>query len=398
LQEIFGQLSSARGRLDPDWMRQRIRQLDDVDGDIDTLMNRIAFVRTWTYISHHADWVVDAEYWREHTRAIEDRMSDALHQRLLARFVVRRRARAARPVRIDGEHPFSKLGELLHELREPSAEDAWVEALVQAGHDQIHADEHGVIWFRDAKVARITCGTDLLLPEVVLLRTDLGAAAQKRINRRLTAWARDLVAHILEPLRRDIAAGLSAAGRGLVYQLERGLGTVWRHAAEAQVRALDARDRALLRQLDVRIGCRLVYLHSTLGAHAVRRRLAVSSAQLPRDVTWGEPRAGAPSMDVNAGMSPELYALAGYVVFGPRAIRSDMVERLHHALAACARKRGAFTPPPDLASWLGCKKQLVPEIVVAFGYRTLDDGRFMSLRPRRRGRGRPELVREGGSD
>src|SRR5690606_13715451 len=78
LGEIYKQLASPRGRLDPSWMAERIARIDATDGDIHVLMTRIAFVRTWTYVSNHRAWIVDAEYWQEHTRALEDRLSDAL--------------------------------------------------------------------------------------------------------------------------------------------------------------------------------------------------------------------------------------------------------------------------------------------------------------------------------
>src|SRR5690606_17937961 len=78
LGEIYKQLASPRGRIDPSWMAERIARIDATDGDIHVLMTRIAFVRTWTYVSNHRAWIVDAEYWQEHTRALEDRLSDAL--------------------------------------------------------------------------------------------------------------------------------------------------------------------------------------------------------------------------------------------------------------------------------------------------------------------------------
>ena len=76
LTEIYRQLSSPRGRLDPDWMNQRIARIDDIEGDIHVLMSRIAFVRTWTYVSNHRAWIVDAEHWQARTRAVEDRLSE----------------------------------------------------------------------------------------------------------------------------------------------------------------------------------------------------------------------------------------------------------------------------------------------------------------------------------
>ena len=63
---------------------------DRTDGDIDTLATRIAHIRTWTFVSNRVDWLADHAHWQERTRAIEDSLSDALHERLTQRFVDRR--------------------------------------------------------------------------------------------------------------------------------------------------------------------------------------------------------------------------------------------------------------------------------------------------------------------
>jgi len=90
LAEIFLQLSGPKGRLDPDFMHQRIGRLEDDSGEIDALMMRMEFIRTWSYIVHHPDWVGDAGSWQARTQRAEDRLSEALHSRLIERFVERR--------------------------------------------------------------------------------------------------------------------------------------------------------------------------------------------------------------------------------------------------------------------------------------------------------------------
>ncbi len=84
------------GRLPTDWLAGQIAALDRADGDIDTLMQRLAGVRVWTYIAARTDWVPDALHWQGRAREVEDRLSDALHERLTARFVDRRAAQLFR--------------------------------------------------------------------------------------------------------------------------------------------------------------------------------------------------------------------------------------------------------------------------------------------------------------
>src|SRR3546814_8967238 len=66
-------------------------------------MARIAATRTWTYVSHRAGWLEDGPEWQERSRAIEDRLSDALHERLTHRFVDKRAATLVRRLRAGGD-------------------------------------------------------------------------------------------------------------------------------------------------------------------------------------------------------------------------------------------------------------------------------------------------------
>jgi ATP-dependent RNA helicase SUPV3L1/SUV3 len=88
LEAIFGSCTSAAGagRL----AGAQVKRIDRTDGDIDTLSKRLAYIRTWTYVAQRKGWLDDESHWRDATRAVEDRLSDALHERLTQRFVDRR--------------------------------------------------------------------------------------------------------------------------------------------------------------------------------------------------------------------------------------------------------------------------------------------------------------------
>ena len=86
---IFNHLHQ-RGALPDDWIASQIKRIDRADGDIDALSKRLAFIRTWTYVSQRKGWTSDESHWRGETRVVEDRLSDALHERLTQRFVDRR--------------------------------------------------------------------------------------------------------------------------------------------------------------------------------------------------------------------------------------------------------------------------------------------------------------------
>lgn len=400
LAEIFTQLSGGEQRLSGDWMNRRMARLESTEGDIDTLMHRIAFVRTWTYITHHSSWVRDVEHWRERTRDLEDRLSDALHEQLVQRFVARPRVRtggraSSRGGRqaIDDRHPFSQLRALFDQ---PDATGpSFVDELADADHERFSVDRRGAIRYRgeagDTEIARLTRGIDWLRPGVSLSSRELGelgAAARSRIERRLTAYSRDLVAETLGPLRDERAESLTPAGRGLIYQLEQQLGTVPRKQAAPQLAELDDGDRRMLRQLGIRLGRRLVYVPALMSARAVTRRLALAAAHWPLGAAQTELRADAVSWEAHPDVDPALYMALGYPVFGPRAVRADIAERVHNVLAGLGRRGARFAAPAELPSWLGCKRAQLADVVIAFDYRQDDDGRFASSYRRRRRRRR----------
>ena len=105
------------GRLPTDWFARQVAQADRTDGDIDTLSTRIAHIRTWTFAANRPDWLADPEHWQEAARAVEDKLSDALHERLLHRFVDRRTSVLMRRLRENAmlETEITKNGEVLVE-------------------------------------------------------------------------------------------------------------------------------------------------------------------------------------------------------------------------------------------------------------------------------------------
>jgi ATP-dependent RNA helicase SUPV3L1/SUV3 len=368
--QVFLQLSDS-GRVDAAWLGEQVRRLDDASGDIDTLLGRMAFIRTFTYISNHGNWVEAAEAWQEKARAIEDRLSDALHLRLVERFVERHKPGRSRgtpvsPARPDS--PFARLAELRREAP-PEVEDdhdGWIVTLCDAPHDRFRVDVSGAVFAGERRLGSLSRGADPLRPDIKLeLESLVGAGLRARLERRLLAFARDWVREAFQPLADPRVGELSAAGRGLVYQLERALGTLPSSAARAQIEALTESDLAIFEALGVVIGSELVYLPALLKPHAVEQRAALLVAWTGSERVALPPR-GAVSMRVGASSPAQRSTLRalGYPVFGPRALRADVVERA---------KRELDKGPPDeaasalLSRWLGCPAHELGDVLRALG-------------------------------
>jgi ATP-dependent RNA helicase SUPV3L1/SUV3 len=371
LAAIFCQLVDA-GALDEAWVQRRVTELDDPEGDIEGLTARLSAVRTWSYVSNQSGWLERPADWQARTRAIEDRLSDALHAKLVQRFVERAQKRTstgAKPStggpRVDPAHPFARLGALRAAIAGealpggPDAEGAresWIEEVVDAAPERFVIDDRGRILFGDRALAVLARGNTLITPDVQPLGLDdLAPGARARVVRRLVAVARDLVEDLVGPLRA-LEGSLSSPARGLVYQLVHALGTIRTREAAGLVAALTPDDRARLEAATVRLGARAIYVRA-LARRAPLARRAQLVALFWDERTRPRPRAGAASFAVPlredglAQARAHACAALGYLVFGDRAIRADLVEATHAALTGQLDARNAA--PTSLASRLG---------------------------------------------
>src|SRR5689334_9880509 len=252
LAHCYRHLAGPEERLPVDWIAGQMANLDRIDGDIDSLIARIAHVRTWTYITHRADWVEGAAEWQERARGIEDRLSDALHESITQRFVDRRSALLARHLASDGElmTAVSKTGEVLIEgayvgrldgLRfVPDSVDgietrtlvaaagrvlrgeiaARVRQLAAEADDAFAIGAEGELRWRGGLVGRMAAGDHLLTPRAEPLAADfLEGEMRERVRRRLQDFLRDEIERRLAPLYAARALSLGGAARGLVFQL-----------------------------------------------------------------------------------------------------------------------------------------------------------------------------------
>jgi ATP-dependent RNA helicase SUPV3L1/SUV3 len=401
LYDIFIQLTGRKERLDSEWIERSVARIDDLEGSIDTLLMRIEQIRTWTYISYHTGWVQGAKRWQERTLDIEDRLSDVLHQHLVERFVEKRGSGVSRvgkrtrrgpvmtlsePTLIDS--PFRRL--LDAQLKLSPAPDSqqrpdtsWVQPLIEAPYSHFQLDDKGRIATSDKPLAQMIQGPDALRPQIRLLVSDnIGAGARLQLERRLVAWTRDLVDDLLSPLGGQSLQKLSAAGKGLIYQLEQQFGTVLTKSAREQIDSLTNEDKKLLRRIDVCFGKRVVYIRELLKPGRVRQRIALCSAYIGRQNLVPGFINTTVSIERISNIGEQTYLSIGFPVIGPRAIRADFVERIDKRLYAAA-KNGPFELPNELSNWLGCSLDKLTAIVRAFGFRELADGRYEKRRSRR---------------
>jgi ATP-dependent RNA helicase SUPV3L1/SUV3 len=365
LRAVFLQLTGPRGRLEKDWIARHLQRLSELQGDIDTLLARMAFIRTWTYITHHTRWLDDAQAWQEQARALEDDLSDALHDKLVARFVDAgsRKGRNRVPAKGAFAAQLRDAMERASDGESASPPDVgrwekWVDELVEAAGDRFGLGEDGQILGDGRVLGRMSPGADRLRPEVAVMLDDLGPGAKMRLQRRLVAWTRDLAETLLLPLRDERLAKLGPAARGILYQLEQGLGTALASRAQAQLRQIDHAERSRLGRAGIKLGRNVVYASALLRPEALLVRATLCRAFLVPGTRFEIPTAQTRYFLPADEIDDDTYLAMGFPVMAGVAIRADEVESIAAHIAGGARANA-------IARRLGCDADVAAAIVDA---------------------------------
>ncbi|CUH63786.1 Superfamily II RNA helicase [Thalassovita gelatinovora] len=401
LEDIFVFLHQ-NGRVPNDWLAQRIQRIDRTDGDIDTLSKRLAFIRTWTYVAQRSGWVDDESHWRGETRAVEDRLSDALHERLTQRFVDRRTSVLLRrlkqkeallaevndqgEVTVEGEFVGRLEGFRFRQDKDASGQEAKTlrQASVQAlvPHFNLRADrfynapdteidfteQGGLMWGTEA-VGKLTAGADPLKPQIdAFVDDEAGADVTQKVQRRLQHFIDRKIAALFEPLlalgRDETLTGLA---RGFAFQMVENIGVIPRAQIADDVKALDQDARSALRKHGIRFGQFTIFMPVLLKPAPTRLRLVLWSLAKGLDIFPEAPPPGLVTVPTDP-QSPEGYdSMAGYRAAGTRSIRIDMLERLADMLRA-EDSRGGFEAKPDMLSITGMTLEQFADLMQGLGY------------------------------
>jgi ATP-dependent RNA helicase SUPV3L1/SUV3 len=438
---VFRHLSEPGGKLPETWIASELAHLDRMSGDVETLADRIAGARTWTYIAHRPDWLADAPLWAERTRAVEDRLSDALHTALTQRFVDRRTAVLLRDlkargqdqrVEIDPDGAVAVEGEVIGTLdgfrftadasarageqrlllaaaeRHLVRELARRAALLAAAADtEFRLDFTGpmpprLLW-NGARVASLRKGRDAMTPRIELDRAlaSLAPDDRRRIQVRLAAWFEASLARELGPLVRlgALHAALSPVARGLIVRLVETLGALPRSDLGDVVAALPRADRGALVAAGVRLGVVHVFVAGLLRPEATRWRLALWAVANDIAALPALPPPGRVSLPVDAAAPPGFIEAAGFWRIGDEAVRIDMVDRLARAIHGRRDGRAPFIPDPNWAASAGLSRDGLARLMRALGYRLqlVDGAAHFAWRGHRRPAPPPESAGEAGT-
>ncbi|HHG91323.1 MAG TPA: helicase, partial [Devosia sp.] len=358
-----------KGTISQDWIEEQVRFCDNVDGDIDTLSNRIKQIRTWTFVANRKNWLDNPLDWRDKTREIENALSDALHERLTRRFVDRRTSVLIRHLRdksmtnpqINEKSEVHLEGHLIGSIEgfrftlaksEGSGDAKGLRAsansavapeirnrairLAAAPNDQIVLSSDGFLRWKGEIIAELGEGDDLFSPRIIVLADEsLEGADLENVQERLQMWLRHAInTQLGQVLALREPADIEGTARGIVFQLSENFGILPRRLVAEDVRGLDQEVRGKMRRLGIRFGAYHLYLPLSLKPAPRELALilfALKNGGLRQPGVTDIPAivlSGRTSFEIDPEVNPALYEVAGFKVANKRAVRVDILERL----------------------------------------------------------------------
>lgn len=418
---LYRYLTTGENRIPEDWFSKQVALADRTDGDIDTLATRIAHIRTWTFVANRPDWLKDPGHWQDRTRAIEDSLSDALHERLTQRFVDRRTSALMKGMRDKDEltadiaddgaitvenHFVGKLkgfrftldsaGDGIHEKATRQAAMQVVtrelgmraRRVAAAQNDAFKLTRNGMIIWRDDEIAKLEPADDPLQPSVTLIADEtMSESDREKVQARIKTWVDDAIADKLKPLvEMSKSTELQGLARGIAFQLKEGLGALKREIVADDINALDQAARADLRKYGLRFGAFNIFFPIMLKPAPADLAATLWLLKHPPEngVVPQLPRPGLTSVVVDPATPEALYRAHGFHLCGPRAIRLDILERLADLIRPLLAWRsgpgktdapkgstgdGGFRATDDMMSILGCSAEELGEVLKALGFR-----------------------------
>ena len=422
---VLAFLHSRHGVIDEDWFAKQLAYCENLEGNIDSLSQRISHVRTWTFIANRPDWLEAPMYWQSRAREIEDRLSDVLHEKLTQRFIDRRTSVLMRRLAkkeglmssVEEDGAISVEGEVIGRIAGLSfvagealdggesrlMKQAAVQALTTevsaraislatTADTELRLTRQGEVIWQNNVIGKLHAGDTRFKPRVEVIADDLlSPSLREDVRQRLQKFVDRTINAAIEPLiKLEEPETLDGTTRGLAYRLAENFGVLSREDVATEVKNLGQEDRAKLRSFGVRFGAHTLFLPALLKPAPTEIRMLLwwleqSKTGAVSGPVPSLPPNGLTSMIADMNLPPGFYRMGGYRISGTRAVRVDMLERLADMIRdrlfwkpripeeqrpAGSVEGGGFTVVPDMMSIVGCSGEDFQNILISLGYRS----------------------------
>jgi ATP-dependent RNA helicase SUPV3L1/SUV3 len=406
---VFKLLSSEKGRITDEFMRLQLIKLDKLEGNVDSLSNRIANVRTWSYVSNKNNWIENQNYWIEKTKHLEDRLSDRLHEELTKTFIDKRASVLARGLKQDMEFKteilennnvmiddqfIGKINGLKLELDlKKGALETDIKSLKKAARQSIgpelekriqiiintgliELNEDFKIYWNSFPIAKLSIGNDYLNPNCELIIDENIEKNQKqKLSKYINQWIQNKINTVLKSLidLKNLREKNSSI-KALAYQLYENNGVLKREQVSEYLKTLGQNERKILRDLGVKFGRYHVFLYQLIKPEAVSLRTLLWKNFHQKYYNLKPPTFGLNFLDDKDLKNKNFMLLCGFEKFDTLFIRIDILERLFMLIinSSNSKETKEIKLIPEMLNLLGCSKDNFKKLLLKMGYIIFD--------------------------
>ena len=408
ISKVFGFLNSKEGKVKSSYMQQQLSNLDKIDGNIDSISNRIANVRTWSYVSNKKNWVENQNYWVEKTKLLEDKLSDRLHEELTKSFIDKRASVLARGLKQDMDFKTEimqddkviideqfignlkglkfemdlKIGALetdIKSLKKAARQTVGpelqkrIQTIIDTGLIEIR-DDFKIYW-KNFPIAKLEAGKDYLNPEIFLIVDDILENNDKeKLSEFIEKWIKDKIKLVLKSLvdLKNLKESNSSI-KALAYQLYENNGVIKREGVADYLKNLGQDERKVLRDLGVKFGRYHVFLFRLLKPEAVSLRILLWKNFHQKFFNLKPPTFGLNFIENKDAKNKNFMLLCGFENFENFFVRIDILERLFmQIINSNIDNKSEIKLIPEMLNLLGCSKDNFLKLIKKMNYKTFE--------------------------
>ena len=409
VRKVFNFLTNGNRRIPNQYMKEQLSLLDKIEGNVDSISNRIANVRTWSYVSNKSNWVENQDYWIERTKTLEDKLSDRLHEELTKSFIDKRASVLARGLKQDisfdteiienekvmiNKQYIGHLKGLKLELDlKVDALDADVKSLKKAARQNVGPEitkrinqiidtklielkNDFKIYWNDYPIAKLIPGSDYLNPQIQLIIDEMIENDEKnKLNNFIQQWIELKINTELKSLidlknTKEKNPDL----RALAYHLYENNGVVKRDDVSFYTKKLDQNERKKLRSVGVKFGRYHIFLFKLFKPSSVSLRTLLWKNFNEKNYNLTPPTFGLNFLEEKKPTNKEFMLLCGFEKFNNFFVRIDILERLFLMIfnANNEKDKNEIKLIPEMLNLLGCNKENFIKLLKNMNYQTYE--------------------------
>ena len=406
--KVFEFLRSSKGQITSRYMKEQLSHLDKLEGNVDSISNRISNVRTWSYVSNKTNWVENQDYWIERTKLLEDKLSDRLHEELTKSFIDKRASILARGLKqdnifntniindkkviIDDQFIGNLKGLKLELDLKTGTLDTDIKSLKKAARQSIGPelkkrineiintsfidlkDDFKIYW-KKFPIAKLLPGKDYLKPEIILIVDEMiETPDKKKLHDFLGDWLKNKINFTLKSLI-DLKNSKNSKSniRALSYQLYENNGVIKREEVINYLKKFNQEERKILRSIGVKFGRYHIYLYKLLKPDAVSLRLILWKNFHQKYFNFKPPKFGLNFFIAKENLNKEFMLISGFEKFDNFYVRIDILERLFIQIINSNNENNKdIMLVPEMLNLLGCSKENFVKLIKKMNYRSTE--------------------------